>query len=298
MELKDGVDHPMEINIDSIVREVVRVVHEEQRENASRLNKRMQLKEAQFFSEEYVEIPDLAPGDILVKMEGSVIGDEELHRFLNGVDSQEQIGKWGTGRVVRMEGALSDCNNEKIQLNDSVVFRRQPASRLTGDKTNYGFCNWNQQFIRIRDSKILEVINGISQESRLLYPFVSVVLADFERLEKLYHFEKNDKFVVVGCTLRSLLLIAIMRSKGYSQVMVIDDDAQHLHLAIRFGAREKILYENKKGLSGIVERMAGLWEGELADYVICCLDRKHAISYVKKFCKKTDELSRTTVNGI
>lgn len=192
MELKDGVDHPMEINIDSIVREVVRVVHEEQREKASRLNKRMQLKEAQFFSEEYVEIPDLAPGDILVKMEGSVIGDEELHRFLNGVDSQEQIGKWGTGRVVRMEGALSDCNNEKIQLNDSVVFRRQPVSRLTGDKTNYGFCNWNQQFIRIRDSKILEVINGISQESRLLYPFVSVVLADFERLEKLYHFEKND----------------------------------------------------------------------------------------------------------
>lgn len=228
---------------------------------------------------EEIPIPEINQGEILIKTIASgVCGSDTMHWY-RLPKAPIVLGHEIAGEVTEISG-----NVKKFKVGDRVIathhvpcntcyhcLRGNHSACQTLRSTHFdpgGF----SEFIRIPtinvDRGVLNLPDNVSyEEGSFVEPLGCVI-----RGQRLAGFESGSSVLVIGCGMTGLLNLQYARAQGAGKIFAIDINEFKLDKAKKFGA-EFILKANDH----VSEKIKGLNEGRLADFIIVNTGAKSAI---------------------
>lgn len=288
----------MEIKIDNIVKQVIQEV---QKENCKTYAQRIEkvsvpekgkvaiLSEAENYQISEIILPEVGDREVLVKMEGCIVSEDDAGEFLKGAGYQiPVVGEEGTGKVVKVGGNVKDVYGRVIQEGDKVSVLGSVNLKKAGygDKSReFKSVGWYSSYVVLKENMKILQMNEFDLDSRMLYRKVSQAASSVDRILKLYKPEKYSRIAVAGCGETGLLVIAALKCAGFSDIIAIDEDNDRLDLAEIFGAKYKVMFQCRSGMHGLVEKVKECLGGELADLAVQCTELPGGNSIPRRFVK-------------
>lgn len=244
-------------------------------------------------------IPELGDDDILVKVEGCGICGTDQHEYkldpfhyLEG-GKKIALGHEGTGEIVAMgRNVKTDSAGKPVTIGDKVVtcmiFKDEPEITMFDlNKKNIGSADvyglladdeyhlngWFSDYIFIRGGDFGSTFFNVSDldlDSRILVEPAAVLVHAVERAKSTGILRFNSRVVVQGCGPIGLLCVAVLRTMGITDIVVVDGNQQRMDFAQRMGAKGSVDFSKHKGIDALSQAVAAQFGGHLADFAFQC----------------------------
>lgn len=254
-------------------------------------------------------LPELRPGEILVRVEACGICGTDVHEYKRDPFKLIPVvlGHEGTGEIVAFGSpGQKDFTGQPLALGDKIVTsvlvpddcpftHRFPARSNLSDRLGvYGLFpdspthHLNGFFathLVVRPNSTVFRVNGLSVEQRILIEPFAVTVHALERAKttQLLHF--GSVVVVQGCGPIGLMMIATLKAFGIERIVAIDSVAQRLAMAERLGAC-LALDIKALGLPGALARIREETGGFGADFAFQCTGVPAAAATIWKFVRR------------
>lgn len=244
-------------------------------------------------------VPTLGDDDILVKVEGCGICGTDQHEYkvdpFNYLEGGKKIalGHEGTGEIVAMgKNVKVDSAGKPVKVGDKVVtcmiFKDDPEITMFDlNKKNIGGADvygllpdddyhlngWFADYIFIRGGEFGSTFFNVSDldlDSRILIEPAAVLVHAVERAKTTGILRFNSRVVVQGCGPIGLLCVAVLRTMGITDIVVVDGNQQRMDFAKRMGARGSVNFAQHKGIDALSQAVAQQFDGHLADFAFQC----------------------------
>lgn len=305
----------MELNIEDIVKQVLREMQGVEKTNANNTYKgqtptvskvAMLTKLEQIDLQEY-KIPELGDDDILVKVEGCGICGTDAHEYKRDPFGLIPIvlGHEGTGEIVKMgKNVKKDSAGKSLNIGDKVVtcmiFKDNPDITMfdlnkqnVGGADVYGLLpdddvhlnGWFADYIVIRGGSTVFNVSDLDLESRILIEPAAVLIHAVERAKTTGILRFNSRVVVQGCGPIGLLCIAVLRTMGIENIVAVDGEVKRLEFAKEMGATKSVNFKEYKEVTDLAKAVEGAFDGHLADFAFQCTGSPYAHSNIYKFIR-------------
>lgn len=254
------------------------------------------------FAIETVSLPDVKPGEILIKVHRTNICGSDLHAWhgtfkTGGLGGQlpTVLGHEMVGSVeVLGDGVTADSNGKALEHGTRVVFpyffachrcrnclegRRISCQNLTmamlgrADEPPYFVGGYGDYFLLPADAVVYTVPDSISDElASGANCALSQVMYGLERVNQRF----GEDVVVQGAGALGLYAVAVAKARGARRVIAIDGVPERLKLAKAFGADE-VIDINEVDAKGRVKMVRTLTDGRGADVVVEVVGHPSAI---------------------
>ncbi|MEN1678779.1 MAG: zinc-binding dehydrogenase [Planctomycetota bacterium] len=232
-------------------------------------------------------IPQIAEDEILVRVEACGICGTDIHCYLHdpfGL-APHVLGHEGTGEVIEIGSKWKiDSVGKEIKVGDHVVTSVLGTSEQCGvarynplkanlcddlrvygllpDSSTHHFNGYFGEYLVIRPGSSVFVVNGMSEDLRVLIEPAAVVCHALERA-KTHGSALNfrTRVVVQGCGPIGLMMIAVLRTFGVNNIIAIDGNDHRLDFAARVGADHRLNYKNFSTADDLADAVAGLTKG-------------------------------------
>ena len=238
-----------------------------------------------------VEIPDLLPGQILVKIAASGVCGSDVH-MQQGKDPRLALpmclGHEGVGQIVRMNGEKETVLGEKLKVGDMIIWNRgvlcgkcyhctiarQPS--LCENRWAYGIH---------RSVSVPPHLNGCYAEHLILSEKTDIVLLD-DRDPAIYvpascsgataahafeyaraNMNMGDAVLVQGPGPLGIFLVAYAKASGAGHIIVTGGTQSRLEMCREFGATE-ILNRHTNSPEQMKEAIMSLTQGRGVDIAV------------------------------
>jgi L-iditol 2-dehydrogenase len=194
------------------------------------------------------EIPELAPGWVLIKVEACGICGSDVHGMdgstgrrqppvimgheASGIVHQitPEVSGWKVGDRVTFDSTIScgecfHCRRGEINLCDN---RRVLGVSCDEYRQNGAFA----EFVAVPEHILYAIPENISFEQAAMVEAVSVAV----HAAAISHIQPNDAVVVFGCGMIGLLCIQAVKAAGCGKVIAIDRVQEKLEAAATLGA--------------------------------------------------------------
>jgi L-iditol 2-dehydrogenase len=235
--------------------------------------KALVLKEYRHFAVEDFAVPDLQPGEVLVRVRVCGICGSDVHGMdgssgrrippiVMGHEAAGEIAKigsgvtgWKTGDRVTFDstvycGDCWYCRRGKINLCDN----RRVLGVSCGEYRRHGAF---AEYVAVPQRILYRLPDNLSFEQAAMVEAVSVAVHAVKRTQ----LSKDDSVVIVGTGMIGLLVIQVLRVTGCKQIVAIDLEEDKLRLAKKLGATHTI----KADEPGLLEKIRALTDGRGAD---------------------------------
>ena len=199
-------------------------------------------------------IPELGDDDILVKVEGCGVCGTDAHEFKRDPFGLIPVvlGHEGTGEIVKMgKNVKKDSAGKPLNIGDKVVtcmiFADDPNITMFDlNKQNVGegaevygllpdddihLNGWFADYIVIRGGSTVFNVSDLNLEERILIEPCAVLIHAVERAKTTGILRFNSRVVVQGCGPIGLICIAILRSVGIENILVVECEQNSLDFA-------------------------------------------------------------------
>ncbi len=238
--------------------------------------KALVLKEYNTFSIEDVDLPEIGPEDVLIRVKACGICGSDVHGMdgstgrrippiIMGHEASgviEQLGgsvtEWQVGDRVTFDSTVvtrPDFYSQKGQFNLSD-FRRVLGVSCSEYRQHGAFA----EYVAVPRSILYRLPEGVSFEQAAMTEPVSVAF----HAVNLIPGEINDSAVVVGCGMIGLFVIQALRLKGCGTIIAIDLDRSRLDMASRLGADFTLRSDDYD----IIDKIKKLTAGRGADLAV------------------------------
>jgi L-iditol 2-dehydrogenase len=235
--------------------------------------KALVLKEYRHFAVEDFALPELQPGEVLVRVRACGICGSDVHGMdgssgrrippiVMGHEAAGEIAKigsgvtgWKTGDRVTFDstvycGDCWYCRRGKINLCEN----RRVLGVSCGEYRRHGAF---AEYVAVPQRILYRLPDNLSFEQAAMVEAVSVAVHAVKRTP----LSKDDSVVVMGTGMIGLLVIQVLRVTGCKQIVAIDLEEDKLRLAKKLGATHTI----KADEPGLLEKIRALTDGRGAD---------------------------------
>ncbi|MCD8380370.1 MAG: zinc-binding dehydrogenase [Lachnospiraceae bacterium] len=252
-------------------------------------------------------IPPVGDDDILVKVEGCGVCGTDAHEFKKDPFSliPVALGHEGTGEIVKMgKNVKKDSAGKDLHLGDKVVtcmiFKDDPEITMydlnkqnVGGADVYGLLpdddyhlnGWFSDYIFIRGGSTVFNVSDLDLYSRVLIEPCAVLVHAVERAKSTNILRFNSRVVVQGCGPIGLICIAVLKTMGVQQIVVVDGEQKRLDFALKMGATGTVNFKEHKGIEALTEAVKEQFGGHLADFAFQCTGSPGGHSNIYKFIR-------------
>ena len=235
--------------------------------------KALVLKEYRRFAVEDFAVPDLPPGEVLVRVRACGICGSDVHGMdgssgrrippiVMGHEAAGEIAKigsgvtgWKTGDRVTFDstiycGGCWYCRRGKINLCEN----RRVLGVSCGEYRRHGAF---AEFVAVPQRILYRLPDNLSFEQAAMVEAVSIAVHAVKRTP----LSEDASVVVVGTGMIGLLVVQVLRATGCKQIIAIDLEEDKLRLAKKLGATHTIKAEE----ADLPGKIRALTDGRGAD---------------------------------
>jgi D-arabinose 1-dehydrogenase-like Zn-dependent alcohol dehydrogenase len=241
-----------------------------------------------------VEIPQIAPGGILVKVRLAGICGTDVHQQIGDLGIKAPLpniqGHETLAEIIELgEGRTADVVGQPIKVGDRIMWAHAfcgecyyckilrkpfmcaksrgygfaPPQALRGGFAEYVYVDAPTEIVRVPDEITDEEAVGVGCAFR-------TVVNGFEKLNRHGGINPGDTVVVQGAGPVGLYAAVLAAQSGAAKVVVIGAPAERLELAKKFGATDTINIEELKEHEDRVKKIISMTDGRGAEVVIEC----------------------------
>jgi threonine dehydrogenase-like Zn-dependent dehydrogenase len=255
------------------------------------------------FEIDTVELDDVGPGEILIKVARTNICGSDLHAWhgtfaIGGLGGQlpTVLGHEMVGAVEELgSGVTTDSNGVRLEKGSRVVFpyffschqcrnclagRRNACLKLKmamlgrADEPPYFVGGYGDYFLLPAAAVVYIVPDGVSDDiASGANCALSQVMYGLERVDQ----QLGETVIVQGAGALGLYAVAVAKARGAARVIAIDGVPERLELATAFGADAVIDINDATTVRDRVKIVRGLTDGQGADVVVEVVGQPWAI---------------------
>lgn len=302
-----------EINIEAIVKKVIKSMENESTQPTVNTNIPTQAKVSQLVYYKKLEvkqydIPEINEDEVLVHVEGCGICGTDVHEYKNDPFELMPVvlGHEGTGIIVKIgSNVTKDILGQDIGIGDKVVTcvtlaRADEFTTIKPERSNlssgsdiyglmtddeYHFNGWFGEYIILRKNSSIFKVNDMTLEQRLLIEPAAVTVHAVERAKSTGLIKFDSVVLIQGCGPIGLLLLSVIRTLGVENIIAVDGDANRLEKAKEFGAKHTINFKDYPDFKSMVEEITEISNGG-ADFAFQCTGVPKAAGNIYKMVRK------------
>jgi L-iditol 2-dehydrogenase len=255
-------------------------------------------------------IPEVGDDDILVKVEGCGICGTDVHEWRKDPFGLIPVvlGHEGTGEIIAMgKNIKEDTQGNPVKIGDKIVTsvavcgecsmcKLHPelpnlceGSRIQGllpDNNENHLNGWFSSHMLIKKGATFFNVSDMSLDQRMLIELCAVAVHAVRRGINTGLMPLASTIVIQGCGPVGLVVVAVLKTQGYSNIVAIDGTEQRLEMAKKLGASHTINFREYKSLDEKVAFVKNITHGLGADFAFQCTGAPAAAAEVWKYVRR------------
>ncbi|MEM6855590.1 MAG: zinc-binding dehydrogenase, partial [Planctomycetota bacterium] len=254
-------------------------------------------------------LPELAPGELLVEVEGCGICGTDVHEYKRDPFGLTPVvlGHEGTGVVAaKGPGEAVDFTGKPLEVGDPVVTSVLvpddcPVTHDHPDRSNlsdglgvYGLFPDSESHhlngffashLVVRPGSTVFKVDGLSVAQRMLIEPFAVTVHALQRAKTTGLLGFDSTVLVQGCGPIGLMMIATLHAAGVGRIIAADGVAQRLDMAKKMGAGETLPVADKSP-DELVTDIRGRTRGRGVDFVFQCTGVPAAAAQALRYVRR------------
>lgn len=259
--------------------------------------------------EEY-PIPPVGDNDILVKVEGCGVCGTDVHEWNKDPFGLIPVvlGHEGTGEIIALgKNIKTDTQGNPVKVGDKIVTsvavcndcamcRLHPelpnlceGSKIQGllpDKAENHLQGWFASHMLIEKGATFFNVSDMSLDQRILIELAAVAVHAVRRGTDTGLMPLGASIAIQGCGPVGLMVIAVLKTRGYRNIIAIDGTPQRLEMAKRLGASHTLNFRDYKSLEDKLAYVQSLTHGLGVDFAFQCTGAPPAAAEVWKYIRR------------
>lgn len=255
-------------------------------------------------------IPAVGDDEILVKVEGCGICGTDVHEWRKDPFGLIPVvlGHEGTGEIIAMgKNIKEDTQGNPVKIGDKIVTsvavcgecsmcKLHPelpnlceGSRIQGllpDNAENHLNGWFASHMLIKKGATFFNVSDMDLDQRMLIELCAVAVHAVRRGINTGLMPLASTIVIQGCGPVGLVVIAVLKTQGYRNIVAIDGTEQRLTMAKQLGASHTINFKDYKSLDEKVEFVKNITHGLGADFAFQCTGAPAAAAEVWKYVRR------------
>ncbi len=238
-------------------------------------------------------IPEIKDDEMLIKVEGCGVCGTDGHEYKRDPFGlcPVVLGHEGSGEIIAIgKNVKSDSAGKKVNIGDKIVTCVIPcgpcnACKNTPARTNlcencgvYGLfpddeVHLNGYFashIVIRKGSTFFNVSGMSLKQRLLVEPAAVAVHAVERAKTTGLLNFNTSVLVQGAGPIGLMVMAVLRTLGIENLIVVDGNDNRLEIAKQFGATKTFNFTKYASFDAMLNEIKDYTDGLGAEFLFQC----------------------------
>lgn len=258
--------------------------------------------------EEY-PVPAVGDDDILVKVEGCGICGTDVHEWNKDPFGLIPVvlGHEGTGEIIAMgKNIKTDTQGNPVKIGDKIVTsvavcgecpmcRLHPelpnlceGAKIQGllpDNNQNHLNGWFASHMLIQKGATFFNVSDMTLDQRMLIELAAVAVHAVRRATDTRLMPLGSTIVIQGCGPVGLVVIAVLKTRGYRNIIAIDGTPMRLEMAKKFGASHTINFRDYKSIDEKVAYVKSLTHELGADFAFQCTGAPPAAAEVWKYVR-------------
>ncbi len=254
-------------------------------------------------------IPPVGDDDILVKVEGCGVCGTDVHEWNKDPFGLIPVvlGHEGTGTIVAMgKNIKTDTQGNPVKIGDKIVTsvavcnscamcRLHPElpnlcenARIQGllpDKESNHLQGWFSDYMLIEKGATFFNVSDMTLDQRMLIELAAVAVHAVRRATDTGLMPLGATIVIQGMGPVGLMVCAVLKTRGYRNIVAVDGSEMRLEMAHKFGASHIINYTDFKSTEEKVNCVKSITYGLGADFAFQCTGAPPAAAEVWKFVR-------------
>lgn len=255
-------------------------------------------------------VPELGDDDILVKVEGAGICGTDVHEWRADPFGLIPVvlGHEGTGEIVAMgKNIKEDTQGKPVKVGDKIVTsvavcgecpmcKLHPelpnlceGSKIQGllpDKNDNHLQGWFADYMLIEKGATFFNVSDMTLDQRMLIELSAVAVHAVRRATDTGLMPLGATIVIQGMGPVGLVVCAVLKTRGYRNIIAIDGTPMRLEMAKKFGASHTINFRDYKSVEDKVQFVKDLTSGLGADFAFQCTGAPPAAAEVWKYVRR------------
>ncbi len=255
-------------------------------------------------------IPPLGDDDILVKVEGCGVCGTDVHEWRKDPFGLIPVvlGHEGTGEIIAMgKNVKEDTQGNSVRIGDKVVTsvavcgecpmcklhpelpnlcENSGIQGLLPDNEDCHLNGWFSSHMIIKKGVTFFNVSDMTLDQRMLVELAAVAVHAVRRATDTGLMPLGATIAIQGCGPVGLMVIAVLKTRGYRNIIAIDGTPMRLDMAKRFGASHTINFKDYKSLEDKVDYVKSVTHGLGADFAFQCTGAPPAAAEVWKYVRK------------
>lgn len=255
-------------------------------------------------------VPEMEDDDILIKVEGAGICGTDVHEWRADPFGLMPVvlGHEGTGEVVAVgKNVKVDTQGNKIGVGDKIVTSISVCGECTmcklhpelphlceaagiqgllPDNDKNHLQGWFADYMLVKKGTTFFNVTGMSLDQRMLIELAAVAVHAVKRGTDTRIMDLGSTIVIQGCGPVGLVVIAVLKTRGYRNIIAIDGAEMRLDMAKKFGASHTINFKDYKSVEDKVQYVKDLTFGLGADFAFQCTGAPAAAAEVWKYIRR------------
>ncbi|MEM6854645.1 MAG: zinc-binding dehydrogenase [Planctomycetota bacterium] len=222
------------------------------------------LTQAQTFEPRDYPIPELSPGELLLKVEGCGICGTDVHEYKRDPFGLMPVvlGHEGTGTIVAMADETAvDFTGQLLAVGDPVVtsvlvpddcpFTHDFPDRsnlsdglgvygLFPDSDSHHLNGFFATHMVVRAGSTVFKVDGMTVKQRMLIEPFAVTVHALQRAKTTGLLDFDSTILVQGCGPIGLMMVATLYAAGHGKIIAADSVDQRLEMAKKMGAADTL----------------------------------------------------------
>lgn len=255
-------------------------------------------------------VPEIGDDDILVKVEGAGICGTDVHEWRADPFGLIPVvlGHEGTGEIVAMgKNIKEDTQGKPVRVGDKIVTsvavcgecpmcRLHPelpnlceGSKIQGllpDKSDNHLQGWFADYMLIEKGATFFNVSDMTLDQRMLIELSAVAVHAVRRATDTGLMPLGATIVIQGMGPVGLVVCAVLKTRGYRNIIAIDGTPMRLEMAKKFGASHTINFRDYKSVDEKVQFVKDITSGLGADFAFQCTGAPPAAAEVWKYVRR------------
>lgn len=255
-------------------------------------------------------VPEIGDDDILVKVEGAGICGTDVHEWRADPFGLIPVvlGHEGTGEIVAMgKNIKEDTQGKPVKVGDKIVTsvavcgecamcKLHPelpnlceGSKIQGllpDKADNHLQGWFADYMLIEKGATFFNVSDMTLDQRMLIELSAVAVHAVRRATDTGLMPLGATIVIQGMGPVGLVVCAVLKTRGYRNIIAIDGTPMRLEMAKKFGASHTINFKEYKSVEDKVQFVKNLTSGLGADFAFQCTGAPPAAAEVWKYVRR------------
>ncbi len=254
-------------------------------------------------------VPPIGDDDILVKVEGCGICGTDVHEWRADPFGLMPVvlGHEGTGEIVALgKNVKCDTQGNPVKVGDKIVTsiavcgecpmcKLHPevpnlcaAGKIQGllpDKESNHLQGWFASHMLVEKGTTFFNVSDMTLDQRMLVELAAVAIHAVRRATDTGLMPMGATIVIQGMGPVGLMVCALLKTRGYRNIVAIDGAQMRLDMAKKFGASHTINFKEFKSVEDKVQYVKDITYGLGADFAFQCTGAPPAAAEVWKYVR-------------